>query len=306
MSTYSTICAVIVTFHPDQDFPSRFDAIAEQVDKVFVVDNGSSSEAVSMLKSLVDKTEHQFIHNLENLGIAAALNQGAQAALADGYEWAVTLDQDSLPAKEMTRCLVETLARRSTNLEVALVGPSISFPSLEDAKPLWVRAKPRYKLLFERVTTRSEDLEDVTYIITSGALTNLNILQKLGFFREDYFIDYVDIEYCLRAKQANYAILVSASAHLEHRLGEISEKSIGAMKFRPRYHNEKRVYFLYRNRIITARKYTKHFPHWFLFDTVQTSYNLVRILAFENNRMQKFRSALRGTFDGLLGKTGPQ
>jgi len=36
------VCAVVVTYHPDHDFPARLTRIAPQVAATFIVDNGSS------------------------------------------------------------------------------------------------------------------------------------------------------------------------------------------------------------------------------------------------------------------------
>ncbi len=149
-------------------------------------------------------------------------------------------------------------------------------------------------------------MDDVTIVITSGALTNLQVWEKLGGFRDDFFIDYVDTEYCLRAKRAGYKILVSAGAKLYHRLGDKREVKRLGLTLKPTFHSPLRLYYVARNRVPMVREYALEFPHWFLFDVVAGAYNTLRILLTEDKRLQKLGATVQGTWDGLLGRMGPK
>jgi len=78
------VCAVVVTYHPDHDFPARLGRVVPQVAATFIVDNGSSDAEMKMLRG-VAAGGATLICNLENLGVAAALNIGARRALAEGF-----------------------------------------------------------------------------------------------------------------------------------------------------------------------------------------------------------------------------
>lgn len=41
----------------------------------------------------------------------------------------------------------------------------------------------------------------------SANLVNVEVYKKLGKYREEYFIDCVDYEYCLRARENQYSII---------------------------------------------------------------------------------------------------
>ena len=84
----------IILYNPDLSrLRENISAILPQVDNVVLVENGSSD--ITYLKELEDE-KIELIVNDENMGIAYALNQVMQYAHDNSYEWALTLDQDSV------------------------------------------------------------------------------------------------------------------------------------------------------------------------------------------------------------------
>ncbi len=78
-----TICAIIVTYHPDLAvLQSLFGAIAPQIDQLVVIDNGSPAplqqsltEAIKLIDNDKSRPPTKLILNPANAGIAAAQNQ---------------------------------------------------------------------------------------------------------------------------------------------------------------------------------------------------------------------------------------
>src|SRR5690349_13866574 len=95
------ILAIVVTYHPDDSFPERFEVLKGQVGGLLVVDNDSGPAAVSMLREAAERLDMHLILNSENLGVAKALNIGIARAIAGRYEWALLFDQDTVPGDEM-------------------------------------------------------------------------------------------------------------------------------------------------------------------------------------------------------------
>jgi rhamnosyltransferase len=298
--------AVIVTFYPDVQFKARLSAISKQVSHVFVVDNTANEDIAHQLKNWADEIKGTLILNVSNLGIATALNIGTKAAENAGFKWVITFDQDSTPSIDMTEKLLETLAKGANSETVAIVGSNIAHRYIPNSSYSWLTQQKGLPFLFERATVINSDLENVTMVITSGSLINLSILEKLGGFRDEFFIDYVDTEYCLRAKKAGFKILVSAKAILNHQLGEKREKKLFGIIFKPTFHSALRLYYISRNRISMFREYALIFPHWLLFDLTAAFYNAFRIFLLEDKRFDKFVAILQGTWDGLRGKMGPK
>ena len=48
----NNICAIVITYHPDKELYGRIERIVSQVNKVIIVDNGSSKACIEMLKRI--------------------------------------------------------------------------------------------------------------------------------------------------------------------------------------------------------------------------------------------------------------
>ena len=85
------ICGVVVWYNPSKEEVSNIKTYLEYVDRVIVVDN-SICDNGDLLKGM---NQIEYIANNENLGIAKALNIGCCKSIEYGYNYALTMDQDS-------------------------------------------------------------------------------------------------------------------------------------------------------------------------------------------------------------------
>ena len=157
---------------------------------------------------------------------------------------------------------------------------------------------------FKRIGCDLIASENITWTITSGSLTNLNISDSIGSFNEALFIDLVDTEYCLRAIDNGYKIKVCCESNLSHRVGKREERNLFGFKFYPTHHSTERRYFSFRNRVLVMKKYGLKFPHWTLYETIAAFYVLFCIISFEENKFGKLSACMKGIFDGLFNRFG--
>jgi rhamnosyltransferase len=169
----------------------------------------------------------------------------------------------------------------------------------------WVRRHPAYPWFFQRVECRDADLPEVTMLVTSGSMIELEVWTELGGFAEDLFIDYVDIDYCLRVVRAGRKIAVAAATGLRHKLGARQAGRLLGKDLRPTHHDAFRHYYIARNRVHVWRRHALAVPHWALFDLSFAGFNAFRVLAFESAKWRKLKAVLLGTWDGLLRRRGP-
>ena len=294
---------LIVTFNPSSDFFDQLDTFYTQLEQIVVIDNGSDPDVCSQLNWEVKRRESSLtvIFNETNFGVATALNQGFGWALEHGYRHIVAFDQDSLPAPGMIPAMLDVFSTYATDGYLGVVAPVI-----EDIR-VGKRARflrPNRAFFFEWVDCQGRVLENVSTVITSGALYDLETYQKIGPFKDDFFIDYVDTEYCLRARQHGYKIVVACDAHLDHRLGERQKRELLGYNHFPTFHSPVRWYYISRNRIPMLRQYAIRFPHWLLYEIVASLYTLARMLLFERQRISKLRAIFLGTIDGIRGRMG--
>lgn len=299
------VCSIVVTLNPDARFTERIAAIASQVGQVFLVDNGSEDKTLATIAEVANAKGYVLISNATNRGIPAALNQGVKAALAAGFTHAVTLDQDSKPEPRMVSELLATLAQHPRPHKLAAIGPTMQDPTLCDYEQRWLRPRRALPFLFQRVSCAGEDLQNVTTLMTSGSLLNLEICLRTGLFEEGFFVDHADTEYCLRTSRLGYEHAVSARALLCHRRGDRRRARFLGVTFWPTFHSPQRLYYIWRNRTILARRYALQATHWVLFDAIAAAATVITILLVEDAKITKLSAIARGALDGLKNRSGP-
>ena len=298
MNAPDDICGVVVTYQPDEHVPGNLRRMLAECGRLLVVDNGSSPDGRERLRAVAGVELMALKHNV---GIAAALNVGARRAIAEGRRWIVTFDQDSSPRGGMVAALRAAAARAP---HAAIVAPCIIEPIAGAPPYRWVRRHPRSRWWFQRVACKGVDL-DVTMAVSSGSLVELETWRRLGGFDEGLFIDYVDVDYCLRVQRAGLGVVVAAGAGLDHRLGAREAGVVLGHAFRPTHHAAFRHYYMARNRVWTWRRHACAMPHWAVFDLCFAGYNALRVLGLERDRWQKMKAIALGTWDGLRGRSGP-
>lgn len=290
-----------MTFFPDDEVCLRLAAIVAEFDHVIVIDNGSPADARAQFANAHSGRVEVFTQST-NVGLAAALNIGLKRALALGFRWSVIFDQDSKPMPGFASALWATHER---NPRAAVIGSRIVEADREKSSYRWVRRNPRWPGVFQRVACDGGDLSEVTMVISSGSLIELETWSRLGGFDEGLFIDYVDTDYCLKVIRSGGRVAVSAGAALQHHLGQRSTGRLLGRDLRPMHHAAFRHYYMARNRVHLWRRHALAVPHWALFDFCFAGLNWFRVLAFETNKWRKWKAILIGTWAGLLGRSGP-
>jgi len=286
-----TIAAVVVTYHPDRGFPERLARVAQQVHKVIVVDNNSNRDALLRLRESTSAPNVDLIENERNLGIASALNRGALVALSQGYSWILTLDQDSKPGSGMVERLVAAYANHPKSDAVAVVA---AVPTDEHSG----------RTELTELCGGEESIE-VSTVLTSGSLIAGPIFVSTGMFREDFFIDYVDVEHCLRLRRIGYSIILACKAKLLHNLGAPTyHRFFWKSHIVTSNHSPLRRYYITRNRILVMKEYALREPAWTIGEFQAFCKEAAKMLLFERDKKRKAEFFLRGVADALLNRTG--
>jgi rhamnosyltransferase len=277
-----TIAAVVILFNPGDDVFGNIASYLDQVQVVFAVDNTETplAEIVARMHNLPGVV---YIPKYSNLGVATALNIGAEQAVAAGCDFLLTMDQDSRADPDMVSRMLDCLAG-------------------EDLASLGIIA-PFHVTAARRSPPHGRACRDVMTPMTSGSLLNLHAYRIAGRFRDDLFIDFVDNEYCLRLRRQGFKVLRANGALLHHRVGDT--RTYGP--FIATNHPPLRRYYKTRNRFLVNRLYGRVFPGHCLFDRVRLLKEVVSILLFEREKAAKFRMMWRGYLDyrhGRFGKFG--
>lgn len=250
MRVLENITAGIILFNPDnkERVQKSLDSILAQVEKVYIFDNSTREQDLVLPDSVVRIAEN------DNKGIAYALNRIMERAKADGYEWLVTMDQDSVASHGMIASYKQHLADDSVG---------IICPQVIDSRRSYMEVKKEPREEF------------IDFCITSASCTRISAWESIGKFDEWLFIDLVDNDFCKRMVVSGHKILRLNDIVLDQEFGKIAPKSKKVQSFWNKvaktFHNDNfgklgyskfvnpmRVYYSCRNIIYVNRKLKKY------------------------------------------------
>lgn len=239
---HSNTAALVILYRYDENVIQNILSYADTVGKLYLFDNNDevSVHQQSLISAFPDSV---LLGNQHNQGIAAAINQTAALAISQGYDWLLTLDQDSIAAPDMLTQMYRYLLNCCDN-KTGIVAPFIADHNLNIQRPSTL---PYYYC---------------DKVIQSGALHNLRVLKEVGGYAENLFIDQVDYEYCIRMRQYGYHIVKVNSAVLYHNVYDSSSSmhyADGKKIFQDKYSPE-RCYYIVRNNLYCQKKYENQDP----------------------------------------------
>jgi rhamnosyltransferase len=194
------LSGTIVLYHAELVVLENILTYINQVEKLYVIDNSDTKDQIlfDRIKQLSPKCE--LIINAENYGIATALNQAVEFAIRDGYEWLLTMDQDSIFHDDSYfKAFKENIEKD----DVAIFIPQIIFneSEIEHDKEIVCKA-----------------YDDA--IMTSGSILNIKTCLSLGGFETKLFIDEVDTDYYFKVLKHKSKIVLIEGTYLIHALGK--------------------------------------------------------------------------------------
>lgn len=290
------IVAIVVTFYPDLNtLGALLDVLDSQVDSIVVVDNCSGVEFYNWFDKFSSKKVHG-IFLAENTGVATAQNKGIAWARTQGADAIVLFDQDSLPDHRMVNCLAMVLKNeQAKGNKVAAVGPkymderNIDRPSFSRLTGIGLR-----KVLHEHEIVPSD------FIISSGSLIPTCTLDEVGMMNDEFFIDQIDIEWCLRAKAYGYQAYGVCSTSMQHSLGEEPLSFLGLKLL---HHSPLRHYYIFRNAIWMLFK--PYIPLGWKLIFVRTLFlRFVLYSLFVEPQLKYCKMMAEGIWHGLIGRMG--
>lgn len=277
--------AIYILYNPDLTLLNKSLSVClDLVDHIYIIDN--SDEDMTEYFASIKYRKVSYIALSKNMGIAYALNIGCQIAKDEGYIWALTMDQDSIPPFNMITDYINYL-KQENNSKIALVGC----------------VSKAY--IGENIRSERKVYVDAVNIYTSGSFMNLIIWAAVGGFNEELFIDCVDYEYCLRLLQNCFEVHQLGYVVLEHKLGDTHKYRFCGRGFYVTNHNYVRRYYITRNLLWVRNKYKDAFSDIEVEGKVSSMCKIVfKILFFERDKWRKIRSIYRGYMDFQKNKMG--
>jgi GT2 family glycosyltransferase len=298
-----SIASVTVAYNALRVLPRQLEALSRQtrgLQEIIVVDNASKDGTSAMLAERYPQVT--VLKMAENLGMAGAWAAGlAYAALERRHDWVWSFDDDSVPSEDTLDEILR--GRESLNGiegEVGILAPMPVHRETGSCYPpvLW---REGYVMPSEELMGKPVWLADL--VQASGCLVRREVVEKIGLPRADFFMDFFDFEYCLRARSMGFKIAVITRATFAHKIGRA--RPVRLLGYFRLWQNQPawREYYISRNMTYAA---------WRLYPDSRTKRFVMRhllrhaggIVLFSKNKGASLRKMVQGFLDGRLGRLG--
>lgn len=245
---------VTVTFNSGRVIDGFLTSLLCQTHSEFLlysVDNQSTDDTLEKVSHYPDQ-RIRVISNPDNRGIAEANNQGIRAAIADGCELVLLMNNDTEFESRLFEKLVEGLDRYSADM----VAPKIFFH--HDQNIIWSagggmdprKAYSGFHYGYGEIDAGQYDTPRlVGHAPACCLLIRREVFDRIGMMDDRYFTYVEDTDFSYRAMKAGMKLMYLPSATLLHKAHSLTGGLFS--DFMMRYTTRNRIYFM-----------LKHFGPW--------------------------------------------
>lgn len=266
------LAAIVVLYYPPKDIIENISSYINACDLIIAYKNSPIEPETEerLIRTFKDKLI--LIGTEENLGIGKALNEGMKHAQEKKFDWALTMDQDSN--------FTQLSPPRSVQKNIGLIYPKYSLEKTDiDNSAPW--------------------------IMTSGNIVNISIWEQIGKYNENYFIDGVDFEYCMRLQRHKKTLHEEPNMILEHKLGtSVKFGRFLFLTYRVATHPPIRQYYIFRNYLTIAKQYALLKPRWSAFLLWVIFIRFAKLYFFEKKDQNLIKMAIQGLRDSAKKPNG--
>jgi GT2 family glycosyltransferase len=217
------------------------ESIKKERVEVIIVDNSSSDGSVEYIRE--HYPDFTLIKNHENLGFAAAVNQGISASKTD---YVFLLNNDT----ELEENCISNLVRciESDENIFAVSSKMIQFENrdvMDDAGDAYTILGWTKKVGNGRSPDLYNEKKEVFSACAGAALYRRNILNEIGYFDENFFAYLEDVDISYRARIHGYKSIYCPEAVVYHHGSGTSGSKHNAFKIKISARNN--VYLPYKN-----------------------------------------------------------
>jgi rhamnosyltransferase len=289
--------AGLVLYHPDSE--QHIESIRILLSHgiaVIVFDNSEDIETRNKNQATLRQTFDDQLYYLEaaqgNVGLAAAYNQIVDVVKQGKFARGLFLfDQDTDVNVVALYHLIEAFNFLQDQGQLGLVA---GYPTRSNGIPYRIRPRASFQ------STRPE-LIAVDCAPGSFSLIPIATLLAVGEFQEDFFIDHIDLDFCLRCWLHDLPVFVDTRASFVHRVG-LGDVIILKRPLFP-IASPFRHYYQTRNRILSDTR-----AHVSMLKTFVMTAQRVVIVAvigiYAGELFKRLKYTLCGIVDGIMGRGG--
>jgi GT2 family glycosyltransferase len=252
--------------------------------EIIVVDNGSQDGSTARIQK--EFSQHIYLYNKSNLGFTGGNNVGMRYAIEKGSDYIFWINNDMIVDKGFLEPLMEAGEKGAE-----LVGPVTYY--YNEREKVYSAGED---LNFFRTGLKRYKIEGKPREVDSlgGAfLIKKEVIDKIGYFYEPYFLNCEETDYCFQARKAGFKVFFEPKSKIWHKVGTTLRK-IPAQA----------TYYYYRNKLLFIKR-----NYFYLRYLLYLYWNLYLVLRFIEKSLKKdkkiafaIKNALIDFWSGNFGK----
>ena len=209
------VCTIVLNWNGWRDTSVCLSSLAKldyKNQEVIVVDNGSTDDSVSRLRS-----EFPHVRLLEtgcNLGFGAGCNFGIRYALAIGAPYVWLLNNDTRVEPQALNSLVE---KANSDRAIGAVGSAIYSMREPQSLQAWGGGRVNFWLGRSRHWLKPVRDDAVDFITGASMLVSREALGSVGLLDEQFFMYWEDADFCFRLRHAKWKLAVAGDSKIWHK-----------------------------------------------------------------------------------------
>jgi len=257
--------------------------------EMIVVDNGSEGNDADVLEKRY-KDYIKVIRNKNNLGWAGGVNKGIEYAIANGSNLLLILNNDIVVGKNFLEPLVKDMLMDEN---IGIIGPA-NYCYYEPKKVFSSGQKISYWKGKVIELNLLGDSKEVDTLAGCCLLIKKEVIDKIGYFYEPYFLNLEETDYCARAGKTGFKTVCEPKSKVWHKIGATLGKIPASA-----------TYYFYRNKLLFTKRnapfYIKY-PFYF-YASLYLVFRFIEEL-IKRDKMMTFaiKRALIDFWTGSFGK----
>lgn len=280
--------AAIIYYNPDAKIIAKLKKYSEIFEKVYAVDNSDLKNDLNLFCNRNDNVEYHSMNG--NKGISEAYNYFVKQSYEDGFDYLLTLDQDSNLDLKSIEILMEYI-EQNIDEEIALICPNYCriYKGKTDDE-------------FDSLCIHKNQVKFIREPMTSGSFLKLSIIINYMPL-EDLFIGYVDNDLGQMLYLDGYKCIMIGNAVMKQQIGEPVKSTVFNRFFKVINQSEDRYYYMFRNNRFLYKKNKSN-------KIIRKSLNIclgklmIHILIGERNKIKKLKASYMGICDYRKNKMG--
>jgi len=223
----SKVSIVIVTYNSSSTIENCLNSIISNTTdvpyEVIIVDNDSKDDTVALSKRILSQTDvpYKIIENKENIGYSAGANQGVRASSG---EFIVFLNPNTVLYKNWLSGMLKYFQIEN----VGAVGPVSDYVAGYQKAQFYIDGLDASNSLeaFSKAIYNKNNGKAVETKLLIGfcLLTKREVIEKVGTFDENLFLEQGDLDFSWRLRINGYKLLIATDIFIHHE-GQVSFKS---------------------------------------------------------------------------------